>query len=172
MFSDGIRSADPAAQIVLAGLFTNPRIEHGIALKRYLPALYRAKTRSAFDAVDVHPYSTTPKQALRAVRGTRRIMSRFKDKKAQLWVTEIGWASGGDPTPLTVSPQRQAAYLRRSFRLLAANRVRLRIAGVVWYSWRDLPSDVWFDNTGLFTVDFTPKAAWSAFTALTGGSPG
>ena len=99
-------------------------------------------------------------------------MSRFKDKKAQLWVTEIGWASGGDPTPLTVSPQRQANYLRRSFRLLAANRVRLRIAGVIWYSWRDLPSDVWFDNTGLFTVDLIPKPAWSAFTALTGGSPG
>jgi len=172
VFSDGIRSADPAAQIVLAGLFTNPRIEHGIPLKRYLPALYRAKTRSAFDAVDVHPYSTTPEQALRAVRGTRRIMSRFKDQKAQLWVSEIGWASGGDPTPLTVSPQRQATYLRRSFRLLAANRVRLRIAGVVWYSWRDLPSNIWFDNTGLFTVGLTPKPAWSAFTALTGGSPG
>ena len=99
-------------------------------------------------------------------------MSRFKDQKAQLWVSEIGWASGGDPTPLTVSPQRQATYLRRSFRLLAANRVRLRIAGVVWYSWRDLPSNIWFDNTGLFTVGLTPKPAWSAFTALTGGSPG
>jgi hypothetical protein len=171
VFSDGIRSADPAAQIVLAGLFTNPRIEHGITLKRYLPALYRAKTRSAFDAVDVHPYSTTPKQALRAVRDTRKIMSRFKDENARLWVTEIGWASAGIPTPLTVSPQRQATYLRRIFSLLASNRRRLRLAGVIWYSWRDLPSATWVDNTGLFTVDLTPKPAWSAFTALTGGSP-
>jgi hypothetical protein len=61
-------------------------------------------------------------------------MSRFQDSKAQLWITEIGLTSGGIPTPLTVSPQRQATYLRKSFGLLAANRRRLRIAGVVWYS--------------------------------------
>ncbi len=172
VFSDGIKSADPAAKIVLAGLFPTPRIRHGIRLDRYLPALYRAKSKSAFDAVAVHPYATTPKQALRAVHETRRIMSRFQDSKAQLWITEIGLASGGIPTPLTVPPQRQATYLRKSFGLLAANRRRLRIAGVVWYSWRDIPSGIWFDNTGLFTQDLTPKPSWSAFTALTGGSPG
>ena len=59
------------------GLFPTPRIRHGIRLDRYLPALYRAKSKSAFDAVAVHPYATTPKQALQAVRDTRRIMSRF-----------------------------------------------------------------------------------------------
>ena len=128
LFSDGIKSADPAAKIVLAGLFRTPRIRHGISLDRYLPALYRAKTKSAFDAVAVHPYATTPKQALEAVRDARKIMSRFKDRKTKLWVTEIGWASGGIRTPLTVSPQRQAGYLKKSFRLLAANRRRLRIA--------------------------------------------
>jgi hypothetical protein len=171
VFSDGIKSADPAAKIILAGLFRTPRIRHGINLDRYLSALYRAKTKSAFDAVAVHPYATTPKQALQAVRDTRKIMSRFKDRKAQIWLTEIGWASGGNPTPLTVSPQRQATYLRKSFGLLAANRGRLRIAGVVWYSWRDEPGGIWFDNTGLFTQSLDPKPAWSAFTALTGGQP-
>jgi hypothetical protein len=171
VFSDGIKSADPTAKIVLAGLFRTPRIRHGINLDRYLPALYRAKTKSAFDAVAVHPYATTPEQALQAVRDTRKIMSRFKDSKTKLWVTEIGWASGGNPTPLTVSPQRQASYLRKSFGLLASNRKRLRIAGVVWYSWRDVPGGIWFDNTGLFTQNLDPKPAWRTFTALTGGEP-
>ena len=63
----------------------------------------------------MHPYSTTPKDALNAVKETRKIMAQFKDKKAKLWITEIGWATGGDPTPLTVSPQRQAAYLRKTY---------------------------------------------------------
>jgi polysaccharide biosynthesis protein PslG len=171
VFSDGIKSADPGAKIVLAGLFRTPRIRHGIDLDRYLPALYRARTKSAFDAVAVHPYATTPKEALQAVRDTRKIMSRFKDRSAQIWVTEIGWASGGNRTPLTVSPRRQAKYLRKSFGLLASNQSRLRIAGVVWYSWRDLPGGIWFDHTGLFTQDLDAKPAWSAFTLLTGGSP-
>jgi hypothetical protein len=31
------------------------------------------------DAIAVHPYATTPKDVVAAVRDTRRIMGRFKD---------------------------------------------------------------------------------------------
>jgi polysaccharide biosynthesis protein PslG len=170
VFSRGIRSGDPSAKIVLAGLFRTPRIRNGIPLDRYLPGIYRAKGKKFFDAVAVHPYATTPKDAVGAVRETRKIMAQFKDKKAKLWITEIGWATGGSPTPLTVSPQRQAAYLRQSYKRLAANRGRLKIAGVIWYSWRDLPGSIWFNHTGLFTQAFDPKPSWNAFVGLTGGS--
>ena len=172
VFHQGIKAGDPSAKIILAGLFRTPRIKHGIFLDKYLPAIYRAKAKSLFDAVAVHPYATTPKQALRAVKEARKIMARYKDKRAPLWITEIGWATGGNPTPLTVSPERQAAYLRKSFGMLAANSRRFKIAGVIWYSWRDVPGRIWFFHTGLFTSDFDPKPSWSAFTALTGGNPG
>ena len=172
VFSRGIKSGDPSAKVVLGGLFRTPRVRNGISLDRYLPGIYRAKGKKFFDAVAMHPYSTTPRDALRAVKETRKIMARFRDKKAKLWITEIGWATGGNPTPLTVSPQRQAAYLRRSFNVLAANRGRLKIAGVIWYSWRDLPGGIWFNHTGLFTQVLDPKPAWDAFVSLTGGSPG
>jgi polysaccharide biosynthesis protein PslG len=171
VFNRGIKSGDPSARILLAGLFRTPRIHNGIPLDRFLPGIYRAKGKKFFDAVAMHPYSTTPGDALRAVRDTRKIMAQFKDKKAKLWITEIGWATGGNPTPLTVSPQRQAAYLRQSFSRLAAKRNRLKIAGVVWYSWRDLPGGIWFNRTGLFTQTLDPKPAWDAFVRLTGGSP-
>ncbi|HEY1237442.1 MAG TPA: hypothetical protein VGE91_03840 [Solirubrobacterales bacterium] len=170
-FHGGIKSGDPSAKVVLGGLFRTPRIRNGVPLDRYLPGIYRAKGKKFFDAVALHPYSTTPKDALQAARDTRRIMARFKDKKAKLWITEVGWATGGVATPLTVSPQRQAAYLRKTFRLLGKNRKRMRIAGVVWYSWRDLPGGVWFNHTGLFTETLDPKPSWSAFVGLTGGSP-
>jgi hypothetical protein len=170
VFSAGIKSADPAAKIVLAGLFRTPRIRHGIPLDRYLPAVYRSKAKPFFDAVAIHPYATTPRDALNAVNETRQIMSRFKDKRTPLWITEIGWATGGNRTPLTVSPRRQASYLRQTYRLMAANRGRYKIAGVVWYSWRDLPGGIWFNHTGLFTESFDPKPSWQAFVGLTGGS--
>ena len=172
VFHQGIKAGDPSAKIILAGLFRTPRIKHGIFLDKYLPAIYRAKAKSLFDAVAVHPYATTPKQALSAVKEARKIMARYKDKRAPLWITEIGWATGGGATPLTVSPARQAAYLRKSFGMLAANSRRFKIAGVIWYSWRDVPGGIWFFHTGLFTSDFDPKPSWSAFTALTGGNPG
>ena len=171
VFHDGIKSGDPSARIVLGGLFRTPRIRNGVPLDRYLPAIYRAKGKKFFYAAALHPYSTTPTDALRAVKDTRKIMGEFKDKRAKLWITEIGWATGGNPTPLTVSTRRQAAYLRKSYGLLAANRKRLKVAGVVWYSWRDLPGGVWFNHTGLFTQTLDPKPSWDAFVGLTGGSP-
>jgi hypothetical protein len=172
VFSEGIRSGDPSAKIILAGLFLTPQIRNGIPLARFLPGIYRRKAKPLFDAAAMHPYATTPRDALQSVRDTRKIMARFKDKRTPLWITEIGWATGGIRTPLTVSARRQAAYLRQSFGLLAKNRGRLRIAGVVWYSWRDLPGGIWFNHTGLFTQGFQPKPSWNAFVRLTGGSPG
>ena len=122
VFHDGIKAGDPSAHIVLAGLFRTPRIKHGINIDRYLPAIYKRKAKGLFDAVAVHPYATTPRDALNAVKETRKIMNRFKDRRTRIWITEIGWATGGSPTPLTVSPQKQATYLRQSYRLMAANR--------------------------------------------------
>jgi hypothetical protein len=172
VFSGGIKSGDPTAKVVLAGLFRTPQVKNGINLDRYLPAIYQRKAKSLFDAVAIHPYATTPHDALEAVRETRGIMSRFKDKGTPLWITEIGWATGGNPpTALTVSPQRQATYLRQAYGLMAANRRRFKISGVIWYSWRDVPGTIWFDHTGLFTQDFDPKPAWDAFVGLTGGQP-
>jgi hypothetical protein len=170
VFHGGIKAGDPAARIVLAGLFRTPQVKNGINLDRYLPAIYRSKAKSLFDAVAVHPYATTPQDALTAVKETRQIMARYKDRRTPIWITEIGWATGGNPTPLTVSPQRQASYLRKTFKLMAANRGRLKIAGVVWYSWRDVPGGIWFNHTGLFTSTFDSKPSWNAFVGLTGGS--
>ena len=99
-------------------------------------------------------------------------MSRHRDRKAGLWLTEVGWATGGSPrTALTVSASRQADYLRQTYSLMAHNRRRYKIDGVIWYSWRDVPGGIWFDHTGLFTSGLVPKPAWHAFTRLTGGKP-
>jgi hypothetical protein len=171
VFHRGIKAGDRTAKVVLGGMFPTPNVINGVTLKRYLRGIYKAKGKKFFEAVALHPYAFTPKFALRDARNTREIMSRFKDKKAKLWITEIGWATGGEGSPLQVSLEGQASYLHTTFRLLAKARKQLGIAGVVWFSFRDIPGRIWFNHTGLFTEDFTPKPSWSAFVSLTGGSP-
>jgi polysaccharide biosynthesis protein PslG len=169
---DGIKSGDPSARVILSGLFLTPRIHNGIFVTKYLPALYRNGARGLFDAVAIHPYATTPHNAVLDLKEVRGIMARFGDKRKPLWVTEVGWGTGGSPnTALTVSARKQARYVTQTFGQMAANRGRLRIAGVIWFSFRDLPGSIWFNHTGLFNTDFTPKPSWRAFTALTGGTP-
>ena len=172
VFHAGIKGGDPRARIVLAGLFPTPAVKHGMTSDRFLQGVYRNRAKPLFDATALHPYSTTPRQAIDRVRDMRRTMAQHRDRKAKLWLTEVGWASGGHPrTALTVSPRRQAKYLRQTYRLLAKNRKRYRIPGVIWYSWRDVPGGIWFNHTGLFSRGLAPKPAWHAFTRLTGGKP-
>lgn len=167
----GLDAASPATRIITAGLFLTPRIKNGIFLTKYLSALYRLKAKNLFDAVSVHPYSTTPRRAINAVKKVRMLMARFKDKAAPIWLTEVGWSTGGTRTPLTVSAKTQAKYLTETFKRAAAVRNRYKIAGLIWYSFKDLPGATWFNSTGLFTTSGTAKPSWKAFVGLTGGTP-
>jgi polysaccharide biosynthesis protein PslG len=169
---DGIKDADPKARILLAGLFPTPGTSLGVWLRRYLPQIYRAKGRGLFDGVAVHPYNIRPKDTIADLRDVRRIMARFNDERTPVWITEVGWATGGPPYPLTVDPKRQASYLRNTIRLMVRNRKRLKIRTVIWFSLRDSGNgSIWYEHTGLFTRDGSAKPSWPAFTALTGGSP-
>jgi hypothetical protein len=167
-FGSAVKGADPAAQILLGGLFPTPR--GGMRMDDFLSYLYDHDGKDLFDAVAVHPYAADPANALDSVETARGIIDRFDDPDASLWITEVGWASGGEPSGLTVGPRRQAAYLRETFQMAADNRERLNLDGVIWYSLNDTPGRLWPGHCGLFTLDGTAKPSWSALTALTGGS--
>lgn len=169
VFHQGIKEADPGAKILLAGLFPTPIAPNSILFRPYLRALYKAGARPLFDGAALHPYSTTPQIALQRVRAMRRLMTRYGDRRKPIWITEIGWATAGFPGSAIVSPEQQATYLVNSYRKLAAARKRLKIAGVVWFSFRDTGGWSWFDNSGLFTTRLDPKLSWAGFVNLTGG---
>lgn len=168
-----IKGVDPNAKIILAGLFQDPRIKNGITSKDYLTGLYRLKTKPLFDAVAIHPYSPTPRRVLSAVENTRVLMNRFGDRHTPIWMTEVGWATGGRKTPLTVSYGKQAKNLVGTFRLAAKQRKRLGIEAMFWYSLKDVPgpSNLWVDRAGLLTSSGSPKPSWNSFVRLTGGTP-
>ncbi len=167
-FGSAVRSADPDAHILLGGLFPTPT--GGIPMVTFLSQLYQRGARTLFDAAAVHPYAGAPDNAIATIEEARRVMDRFGDSGASLWVTEIGWASAGQRSGVTIGPERQAEYLKRTFELAAADRERLRLDGVIWYSLNDTPGRFWTAHCGLFTLDGSAKPAWSAFTDLTGGT--
>jgi polysaccharide biosynthesis protein PslG len=129
----GLRAADPKARLVLAGL---PN-KSWAALR----SIYAAGGRKSFDVVALHPYTGKPVNVVELVRRARRIMKRYGDRRKPLWVTELSWpAALGklDPHGFETTEKGQAKRLRRGLELLAANRRRLRIGRVYWYTWLSL----------------------------------
>jgi polysaccharide biosynthesis protein PslG len=167
-FHSAVEGADPSARILLGGLFPTPT--DGISSDDFLSALYDGGGRDLFDAVALHPYARTPRDAIDRVAQTRRILRRLGDADKPIWITEVGWASRGTPPGLVVGLQGQANYLKQTFELASADRDRLKIAGVIWYSLSDTPGPLWVGHCGLFTVDGTPKPAWEAFAKAAGGT--
>jgi hypothetical protein len=166
-FDSAVRSADPAARIMLGGLFPTPK--GGIDMTDFISALYAGRGKGLFDSVALHPYAATPTNALASVAQARALLDREGDPGARLWITEVGWASAGQPSGLTVGPERQADYLRQTYELAASRREQLGLDGVIWYSLNDTPGPLWPGHCGLFTLDGQGKPSWTAFTDLTGG---
>jgi hypothetical protein len=173
-----LRSASPLNRVVLGGLYRRPRPGHGIRMTRFLNRLYRLKHgRSLFDVVAIHPYAARPRQILNVTRSARRVMNLHGDTRKPLWITELGWTTGGrywSQSLYRTTLTQQAARVGATARLLAANRRPLRLQRVDWHTWRDAEGsdNFWDGYMGLFTADGNPKPAWAAFTGVTGGLAG
>jgi polysaccharide biosynthesis protein PslG len=167
-FHDAVAASDPDAQILLGGLFPSPA--GGIPMADFLAQLHRDGAGGEFDAAAIHPYASNPRQALGRVVQLRAALRAVGPGSKPIWVTEVGWASAGRPSGVTVGPARQAAYLTQTFRLAASQRERLGIAGVLWYALIDTPGPIWINNCGLFDLDGSPKPAWESFVRQTGGA--
>src|SRR5207248_9639332 len=81
-----IKSADPGAKLVLAGL---PN-----ASWRDLAKIYRAGGRPWFDVAAVHPYTYYVRNVIKLVVLFRSVMARYGDARKPLVVSEFTWSSG------------------------------------------------------------------------------
>jgi polysaccharide biosynthesis protein PslG len=164
-----IRGADRGARIVAAGLAP---VEGGMLPWTFLSALYSVPgSRRNFDQVAVHPYSATLGGVVYQVRKARQAMAAAGDGRKPLLVSELGIASNSRlPTSFDWGLKGQADFLRRAYGLLLHGRARWRIAGIDWYSWRDMsapdPHCVFCEFAGLFDTDGRAKPAWHAFSNL------
>jgi hypothetical protein len=167
-----VLAGDPTAKIALAGL---PESRLGIRGDIYLRQIYAVRgAKRLFDVVAVHPYAVRPAGVLAVVDRARRSMVKAGDARKPIWLTEIGWSTGGLPSPYTTSEGGQASYIRQLLASIKRVRVRQRIGLLVWFSISDrLPyageKDWWAIHTGLFRLDGAPKPAWQVLSGYARG---
>lgn len=172
-----IRSVDPGAKLLLSGLFGKPDQggRQGMPAAAFLAKLYRTPgVGSVFDGVAVHPYAASLGALKQIVGQVHTVMARNHDR-SPLYVTEIGWGSQNDPHVVAFEKGRagQAQELTKAYRYLIAQRHRLRLGGIYWFSWKDISGACSYcDSVGLFKggPGFTAKPAWKAFVKITGGA--
>ncbi len=168
-----MRRADRHAQLVLGGLFGNPgqRPPRAYDAADFLDRLYRRGAKGRFDAAALHPYAADAGALRSTVEAVRRVMIRHGDRRAGLYLTEMGWGSQHDPRVVSfeVGLHAQARELRRAYRYLIGNHGRLGLRQVDWFTWKDAAGSCTFcDSVGLFRrgYRFHPKPAWHAFVGF------
>lgn len=174
-----IRTVDPAAKVILGGLFGNPkeRPPRAMPATRFLAKLYAVpQIKAYFDGVALHPYSADTAGVRKLSEAIRQIMRRNGDARTGFYITEVGWGSEANSSiAFEKGPRGQARELRRAYGYLVANQRRLNLKAVYWFSWKDAPTSpcVYCDSVGLFRAGsgYTAKPAWFSFVRFTGGRP-
>jgi hypothetical protein len=165
-----IKAVDERARIVTAGI-PSSLMRSAVPLSRYVDAMYRAGARRYFDSLGVNPYARDPRELRRTLRSVRKLMNRRGDRRGRMWITELGWAVRGPRNRLVVGAAGQARRIRGALEAIGRERRRLRLDGVVYYSWRDAPRypptyrDLWGLHTGLLKIRGGFKPAFEAFRA-------
>lgn len=159
-----IKRLDPGAEVVSAGI---PQTTIGMPFDRYVNRMLDAGAAASFDTFAIHPFAHDVRGVLAAVEQARRLL-RSHGMHAPIWVTEVGWASGGPPSDFTVGLEGQATRVTTTLRALSRERRRLGLRGVIYFDWRDaIPAatrqDYWGFHTGLLDVGARPKPALYAF---------
>jgi hypothetical protein len=171
---DAIRAVDPAAEVVLGGMYGYPNGRGSMKMSRFLRGLYRTGSNDVFDGVALHPYSRSIRAVKRQITDARKIMNRHGDTAKGIWITEIGWSTAGPRKwQLVTSRKGQARKLRRSFRMLIRRRSAWGIRNVTWFSWRDFTDKVcrWCGSSGVLNRAGKPKPAWFKYARIAGGRP-
>jgi hypothetical protein len=169
-----IKGQDPDASLVVGGMYGYPRHPRSMSMPKFLKRLYsRRGMKRAIDGVSLHPYAGNLREVKKQLKLGRRTLRRAGDGRAEIWVGEIGWASGGDRrSALVKTKRRQARLLKRSYELLLAKRRRWNIRAAFWFTWRDYSSDSickWCPKAGLLSRGSKPKPAHRKFTRLARG---
>ena len=162
-----IRAADPEAEVILGGMWGKRATSDRDQTTRYLRDLYRIPgIETSFDGVAIHPYDPTAKGVFDSVDDALRVIRRAGDD-ADLWITEIGWASSGRQSEQLVKDRKlQARLLKRVFSRFLARADAWRLRGAFWYAMRDTrPREevcLWCAGAGLLSVADKPKPAYYA----------
>jgi hypothetical protein len=168
----GLRSGDPAARTLMAGLIPFKSAAAGtVSGEKYLSRLLRIKRfRGLTEGVAIHPYGRGAGVASKALVDIRRFLNRNGGRRESLWATEFGWSTGGEgwnSSPFRATPAAQASRVSRVYRAFVKNQKRLKLRMALYFSLTDADqpgtTDDWSAFMGLFDLQGQAKPAWSAF---------
>jgi hypothetical protein len=163
-----LKSVDPRAEIVLGGM---PGFGD-VKAWDYLTHLYKVGgIKAFFDAVALHPYAKDLAQFKMEVQRVRQVMKGRGDAATPLWISELAWGSAPpDRFGINKGPAGQAKLLKRSFKMVLANRTAWNIQRLFWYHWRDpkrsRASCSFCASAALLSFNRTPKPALQAFKSF------
>ncbi|OLE35737.1 MAG: hypothetical protein AUG48_09790 [Actinobacteria bacterium 13_1_20CM_3_68_9] len=169
---DAIKSRDPNAQIVLAGM---PSYGDSTAWT-FLDNIYRVPgIKNYFDAVAAHPYSCSLNGVRDGMARVRAVMTNHADGSTPLWVTEFAWGSGPpDSFCKNKGLAGQQRLLDSSFKQFLSHRKEWNLQRLYWFLWRDPAAGSQYarlcsicGTAGLLRHDRTPKPAYSTFRGFT-----
>lgn len=193
--NSALKAVDPGAQVILAGLFSQPkgarymRVVNGkkklvngtnvnYFASYFLEQMYKSNPgiKSKFTGVSLHPYTGTWQYLTPEIEEVRKVLTANGDGRKGLWITEIGWSSGPPKSDGSNSfakgPAGQARELKGSFKLLKSKQAKWRIQRLYWFSVDDAKGVCNFcDGSGLFGPGFTPKKSWFEYVKFAGGTP-
>ena len=169
-----VKAADPTALVVFGGVSQNDYT--------YIESAYAAGAKGFFDVMAVHPYpgpnppehvwywdGRIGQSAFTGFAEVRNSMLARGDDKP-IWLTEFGWSTTTRESS-GVTPDQQADYLGRAYRLLESYPY-VEIA--YWYNLRnnfwDNDADTWETQLGLMRTDFTHKPSYDVFKAYQPGT--
>jgi hypothetical protein len=164
---DAIKSQDPHAQIVLAGITA---YGHPQAWK-FLDQLYRVPgAKGDFDVAALNPYASNLRQVRGVIERFHAVMRKHGDEKTPLWITELGWGSAPpDRFGLNRGIRGQAKMLAGSFKLILDHRRAWNVKRLFWFDWRDpgrteqAGACSFCGSAGLLKHNRDPKPAYKAF---------
>jgi len=172
-----IKSVDPGANVILSGLFGEPKPKgnKGMFASKFLEQLYKYPgIKSRFDSVALHPYAVDAESLEEMVEELHEVTVENRDRPG-LYITELGWGSQNnyEEVAFEQGPRGQATQLRDSYRYMIENRGRLNLKAAYWFSWKDLKDSCTFcDSVGFFHEGkkYRPKPAWHTFVSITRGT--
>jgi hypothetical protein len=170
----GVRAEDPGAEVLVGGLSGDRTTSKRWSTQSFLRRFYAVPgVGASFDGLALHPYHPSRRGVLDQIVLARRITAK-RDPGVDMWITEIGWASGGDEQwALVKTPNGQARLLRRVFRRFIHRADRWNLRGMYWFAWRDTAQGKsicgWCGAAGLRDPQGGPKPAYEALRSLPQG---
>jgi hypothetical protein len=159
-----IHRADHNAVVVSAGLSESTQ---GIPFADYVEGMFEAGAGDELDVFALHAFAHDWTGSVAAAELTADLLDELAGSPP-IWVTEVGWASGGPPSPFTVGERGQAERVGQVLAAFDRRWNEIGIHGVIYYSWRDAPpyeggQDFFGLHTGLLRIDGTPKPALQSY---------